>query len=279
MVAFLIQTNAIGSNTNESSKFIDLKKRKVRHYGYEFRYGTNDCDENKPLIGPENQIPDLCFDLINKMVSDGLINMAPDQMTVNFYEPGHGIGPHIDNVTAFDDFIVSLSLMSSVLMEFKSSQSNKVSKLLLKSNSLLVLKGESRYSWTHSIPERKHDMLVNKEGQLEVKKREKRISLTFRKIKTSRENHMNANQEKSEAQLILPTTDLEASKFEKSHVHNVYNQIAEHFSQTRYSAWPGVAKFIESMSSNALMLDVGCGNGKYLGLRKDIFCVYYRVVL
>jgi hypothetical protein len=28
-----------------------LKKRKVKHYGYEFRYGTNDCDESKQLNG------------------------------------------------------------------------------------------------------------------------------------------------------------------------------------------------------------------------------------
>lgn len=73
----------------------DLKKRRVKHFGYEFRYGTNDCDENKPLIGNDQQIPLICNRLIGKMLSENLIKSAPDQMTVNFYEPGHGIPPHM----------------------------------------------------------------------------------------------------------------------------------------------------------------------------------------
>lgn len=77
----------------------------------------------------------------------------------------------------------------------------------------------------------------------------------------------------NEPDLILPKNDHEASQFEKSHVHNVYNQIAEHFSHTRHSAWPGVANFINSMTPNSTMLDVGCGNGKYLGVRNDLITV------
>ena len=76
-----------------------------------------------------------------------------------------------------------------------------------------------------------------------------------------------------EPELNLPRNDSEARNFELSHVHTVYNQIADHFSNTRHSAWPGVAKFIESMEQYSQMIDVGCGNGKYLNLRKDLFCV------
>lgn len=160
----------------------DLKKRRVKHFGYEFQYGTNDCDENKPLTDPESQMPKICDKLIEKMLSDKLIKHAPDQMTVNFYEPGNGIPPHIDNVNAFDNYIISLSLCSSVMMEFRQAETKKFSKLNLEPNSLLVLKGDSRYKWSHLIAERKHDLILNRDQCLTVRKRDKRISLTFRKV-------------------------------------------------------------------------------------------------
>jgi alkylated DNA repair protein alkB homolog 8 len=160
----------------------DLKKRCVKHFGYEFRYGTSDCDENKPLTEPDLQMPKICDKLIEKMLNENLIKNAPDQMTVNFYETGQGIPPHIDNIVAFNEFIISLSLCSSVLMEFRQAETKKFSKLNLEPNSLLVLTGDSRYKWSHLIAERKHDLVLNNDECLTVRKREKRISLTFRKV-------------------------------------------------------------------------------------------------
>jgi len=127
-------------------------------------------------------MPSVCNKLIEKMLNEQLIRSPPDQMTVNFYEPGNGIPPHIDNVTAFDEFIISLSLCSSVVMEFRQAETKKFAKLNLEPNSLLVLNGEARYKWSHLIAGRKHDLLLNKDQALTVKKREKRISLTFRKV-------------------------------------------------------------------------------------------------
>lgn len=80
------------SNVVSSDEFIDLKKRRVKHYGYEFRYGTNDCDLTQPLTEPDKRMPELCNRLIERMLADNLIHARPDQLTVNFYEPGHGIG-------------------------------------------------------------------------------------------------------------------------------------------------------------------------------------------
>lgn len=34
--------------------------------------------------------------------------------------------------------------------------------------------------------------------------------------------------------------------------------------------WPAVRRFIEELPSGAVVADVGCGNGKYIGLRSDI---------
>lgn len=57
-----------------------------------------------------------------------------------------------------------------------------------------------------------------------------------------------------------------ALQLEKCHVHDVYERIAEHFSDTRHKPWPRVASFVLSLGPGTLLLDVGCGNGKYLNL-------------
>jgi len=51
-------------------------------------------------------------------------------------------------------------------------------------------------------------------------------------------------------------------EFEKKYVHEVYNNIAKHFDKTRYSIWNKVKQFIDSMSKDSTMADIGCGNGK-----------------
>jgi len=61
-----------------------------------------------------------------------------------------------------------------------------------------------------------------------------------------------------------------SSEFENMYVKQVYNEIAEDFSRTRYSYWDYVHKFILSLAPNSKMLDLGCGNGKYLSVRQDL---------
>ncbi|EDO05361.1 Methyltransferase domain family protein [Babesia bovis T2Bo] len=69
----------------------------------------------------------------------------------------------------------------------------------------------------------------------------------------------------------LTNKDLKAVQ---SHfVHDTYDMIAPHFSHTRYNPWPGVVKFITALEPYSLVLDVGCGNGKYLDLRDDVLFI------
>ena len=56
---------------------------------------------------------------------------------------------------------------------------------------------------------------------------------------------------------------------EDQYVHSVYEQIAEHFDSTRYNLWKGVIDFLEQVQPRSKILDVGCGNGKYLSVRRD----------
>ena len=50
----------------------------------------------------------------------------------------------------------------------------------------------------------------------------------------------------------------------------MYNIIAKDFDKTRFSLWPGVRSFLDTLSPNTTLCDVGFGNGKYLSYRKDI---------
>jgi alkylated DNA repair protein alkB homolog 8 len=56
---------------------------------------------------------------------------------------------------------------------------------------------------------------------------------------------------------------------ETAHVYDVYNAIATHFDKTRYKPWPGVVQFLRRQPAASSILDIGCGNGKYLGIRPD----------
>ena len=51
---------------------------------------------------------------------------------------------------------------------------------------------------------------------------------------------------------------------------SMYDAIAPHFSATRFAVWPRVKSFIESLPAGTIVADVGCGNGKYFGVRHDI---------
>ena len=84
--------------------------------------------------------------------------------------------------------------------------------------------------------------------------------------------------------------------YEEKHVHKVYQQIAQHFSSTRYKAcnncclrkktptqfslnigilqpWPIVERFLGKLEPGSVGLDIGCGNGKYLAVNPNIFIV------
>lgn len=70
------------------------------------------------------------------------------------------------------------------------------------------------------------------------------------------------------------TSDAAALTFEQSHVHQVYDVIASDFSRTRHTRWPFVERFVEQLPSSSVVLDAGCGNGKYLGVDSCLSCDY-----
>ncbi|XP_051934526.1 probable tRNA methyltransferase 9B [Hippocampus zosterae] len=62
-----------------------------------------------------------------------------------------------------------------------------------------------------------------------------------------------------------------ASRLEREHVHGVYDKIAPYFNDSRYKAWPKVRQFLLDQPPGSIVADVGCGNGKYLGVNEEAF--------
>uniref|UniRef100_A0A8D1JMB8 tRNA (carboxymethyluridine(34)-5-O)-methyltransferase ALKBH8 n=1 Tax=Sus scrofa TaxID=9823 RepID=A0A8D1JMB8_PIG len=208
-----------------------LKHRRVKHFGYEFHYENNNVDKDKPLPGG---LPDICDSILEKWLKEGFIKRKPDQLTVNQYEPGHGIPAHIDTHSAFEDEIISLSLGSEIVMDFKHPDGITVP-VMLPCRSLLVMTGESRYLWTH------YPLVCDSQM--------KATSPSF------------------------PENDKEASQLEQEYVHRVYEEIAGHFSSTRHTPWPHIVAFLKDLPSGSLVADIGCGNGKYLGINKELHMI------
>lgn len=163
----------------DSQIWLSDLKRKTQHYGYKYDYTKKTVDSSLKL-GP---LPDWLHTYTDRLVKRGIFSSNIDQVIVNQYQPGQGIGRHIDCVPCFGPIIASLSLNSTCLMEFEHLPSNKKGGMMLESRSLLVLTKEARYEWMHSIPARKED----KFGE-EVLQRTRRVSLTFRTVSGASRN-------------------------------------------------------------------------------------------
>lgn len=227
-----------------------LTNRRIMHFGYNFIYGANNVHSEQ--LGPE--IPDWLVPVIEQLHID--FGVKFDQVTVNEYSPGNSIPPHTDSHSPFEELLVSISLLSGISMNFRSEHTEY--NLYLPARSVLCFTGQARYTWKHSISQRKYDIL---EGN--VKYRARRVSLTFRKIRHQPcqcefPGHCDRGQPPTpqETGSICPT------EVEKEYVYNTYNKIASHFSHTRYKPWPKVEEFLQR--TEGFVLDIGCGNGKYL---------------
>lgn len=248
----------------------NLKHRQVKHYGFKFCYDINNVDKINPLVG---KIPRECNLLWKRLKDKYNLNLGEfDQLTVNCYKPGQGIPSHIDTHSAFEDPILSLSLGSSIVMDFRKDDGSHVP-VYLSQRSLLIISGESRYSWAHGITPRKIDIVPSDKG-LTILQRETRISFTFRKVLFTACRCIYKNNCDSQLNKVNEEV-FEAAKLEQIHVHDVYQNIANHFSDTRHKPWPAVLQFVNSLETGAIIVDVGCGNGKYLKHNRNIFEVNF----
>jgi alkylated DNA repair dioxygenase AlkB len=148
-------------------------KRRVQHYGYRYDYKSRSVASSIYL----GALPDWAAQIAKRITLENYINIIPDQVIVNEYQPGQGISQHIDCESCFADTIISLSLGSSCVMDFIHKSKEEKKSLFLEPGSLLVLKESARYEWRHGIPSRKNDVWQGNKIS-----RERRVSLTFRKV-------------------------------------------------------------------------------------------------
>jgi|688.fasta_scaffold534716_1 ubiquinone/menaquinone biosynthesis C-methylase UbiE len=57
-------------------------------------------------------------------------------------------------------------------------------------------------------------------------------------------------------------------QYEQKYVHDAYNNVAHSFSHTRHTPWAKIKEYLSNIPLNNILLDVGCGNGKNLGIFK-----------
>ncbi|MBT8378537.1 MAG: alpha-ketoglutarate-dependent dioxygenase AlkB [Ignavibacteria bacterium] len=149
-------------------KWDNSLSRRVQHYGYRYDYKARTVMEDMYL----GKLPKWLNDLAIQLKNDALCEEVSDQVIINEYQPGQGISAHIDCEKCFGPRIFSMSLGSRAVMDF--TQEGKTKKeILLGRKSLVMIYGEARSIWKHSIPARLKD-----NGE----EREVRISLTFRNV-------------------------------------------------------------------------------------------------
>jgi len=157
----------------EAEPWLTALKRRVQHYGFRYDYTARKVDPSM-YLGP---LPMWAQPLADRLIADGHMAEAPDQLIVNEYEPGQGINAHVDCVPCFGPIVCSITLGSQCVMEMSSVEGDQVEPLLLGRGSLLVLAEDARYKWRHGIRGRKSDTLG---GQMLPRGR--RVSLTFRTV-------------------------------------------------------------------------------------------------
>ena len=158
----------------------DLKRR-VQHYGWKYDYKARSLDYSMYL----GMLPDWISLLSKRLVAHGMMTEEPDQVIINEYKPGQGIANHVDCEPCFGDTIISLSLASPCIMNFINLRSQQKRCVVLQPRSVVVIKGDARYCWSHGIPARLADQIDGERINRKV-----RISMTFRTVKlTNPDNH------------------------------------------------------------------------------------------
>lgn len=146
--------------------------RRLQYYGY-----RNELEAPYDLVEFPVPLPALISQLSEKIVAQFLLRDKPDQVIINEYLPGQGIRPHKDR-NYFDNQICGINLGSGCVMKFNKVNGREVHDVAIPRRSLYVLQDDARYKWNHSIPPRKKDTI---DGI--VQHRERRVSITYRKVK------------------------------------------------------------------------------------------------
>ena len=160
-------------NSINSEPWLNDLRRRVQHYGWKYDYKSRTIDYSMYL----GELPEWVQPISERLYKKGYLPSKPDQLIINEYKPGQGIANHVDCEPCFGSTIVTISLGSRCIMDFKNLRTKEKIEVLLEPRSLAVLADEARYNWMHGIASRKTDKFKNNKIQ-----RQLRISLTFRNV-------------------------------------------------------------------------------------------------
>lgn len=155
----------------------DNRSRRTQQFGYGFHWRNRHSKALLPLPAPRDRMPQAALEPLARLERHGHIPaMEFQQCIINDYVGGQGIKPHRDR-EFFGELVLGISLREAVVMDFKCIRSHEVRALLLEARSVLVMQGEARWLWQHSITSAPN--LLYRGNHLP---RGRRTSLTFRTI-------------------------------------------------------------------------------------------------
>jgi alkylated DNA repair protein alkB family protein 8 len=155
----------------DSQTWVVDYNRRLQYYGY-----RNELEAPYGLIRYPVSMPSLISKLSENLVEQKILVVQPDQVIINEYAPGEGLRPHKDR-NYFENQICGVNLGSGCIMRYIKISGGDVVDVEVPRRSVYVMQDDARYKWNHSIPPRKKDVV---DGN--VKPRERRISITYRKV-------------------------------------------------------------------------------------------------
>lgn len=164
-----------------------LIQRRTQQYGWRYDYAMKGTRDDMFL----GELPAFFAPLLARMVAKGLVEREQlfNQVSVNEYVDGRGIGQHTDTKQGFGEAIASVSLLSTIVINFRQPdwrQDAPNRQALLRPRSCLVLRGEARHDWSHGISSKNRNTKQERppmdifEGQKYPRSR--RIAVTFRTV-------------------------------------------------------------------------------------------------
>ena len=126
------------------------------------RFGTfNPCSSG--LIVSE--VPDIVKMLKHRLVEQKIVDREPESTSLNLYAPGTVILPHIDNFLHCEERVVIINFLGDGDHIYRYAPKGVIAKtpneakslsVHIPSRSMVLLKGDKRYNWTHETVPQPH---------------------------------------------------------------------------------------------------------------------------
>ena len=214
-------------------KWIPLTNRKVQYWGKAMH-----------SLGGLSQLPEWAQLLKEKVEKQ--VNLSIDDVYFEYFAAGDSSAATWFPPDSHESTVSILNIGSPGVYSFQ-SHSMKTSLWLPRKSLLVCRDAGQRYQW--SVQGRQWDAY-----QGFAVYRKDRYAVTFRKTRHSISM--------SDAAPLSPD-------FLQRYVYSTYRRIAAEFDHTRHRMWPEVRRFLQSLPPASVILDIGCGNGKYTPLRSS----------